>query len=79
MIGFLSSVVGEFLTGKGTLEQVGLITPNPSLAATISILAAGATFYSTWLTIFKADARRLDPKYDSRVKIPSKAQNLHAL
>ncbi len=63
MIGFLSSVIGEFLTGKGTLGQVGLVTPNPSLAATITIVATGATFYATWLTIFKADARKIDPMY----------------
>lgn len=63
MIGFLSAVVGEFLTGKGALGQVGFITPNPTLAAVISVLAGGATFYATWLTIFKANIGRLDERY----------------
>ncbi len=62
MIGFLSSVIGEFLTGKGTLGQVGFITPNPALCGVISVLAASATFYATWLTIFKANIGRLDDR-----------------
>ncbi len=30
MAGFLTSVIEEFITGKGTLQQIGLLTPQPS-------------------------------------------------
>lgn len=59
MGGFISSVVGEFLTGKGTLQQVGLITPSLPLFATILALAGGATTIASGRTILRATGKEM--------------------
>jgi hypothetical protein len=59
MIGFLSSCVGEFLTGKGTLQQVGLLTPNPLLLTFILVITGSLTVAAAFNTIYKAQKGKL--------------------
>jgi hypothetical protein len=54
MGGFISSIVVEATTGRGTLQQVGLITPSLPLLATILALAGGAVTFGSFSTIFRA-------------------------
>ena len=57
--GFVSSVVGEFLTGKGTLQQVGLLTPNPALLVFIIAAASGASVFGFGRTLARAQTRNM--------------------
>ncbi len=54
-LGFASSIVGEFITGKGTLAQLGLAdgTPSTPLLAALCLLIGGATLAGTASTIQK--------------------------
>ncbi|KAK9805502.1 hypothetical protein WJX72_001684 [[Myrmecia] bisecta] len=59
MMGFLCSCIGEFLTGRGTLQQIGLLTPNPLLLSGILLVTGGATVAATFNTIAKAQTGNL--------------------
>lgn len=59
MGGFISSVVVEFVTGRGTLQQVGLVTPSLPLFATILALAGGATTIASGRTILRATGKEM--------------------
>lgn len=61
MAGFLSSVIGEFLTGKGTLQQVGLLTPNPLLLTFIIALSTGASVFGFARTLSRAQTGNMSP------------------
>ena len=54
MGGFLSSLIMEGVTGKGTLQQVGLLTPNPLLLTFILAATSGVTVFGTGRTIARA-------------------------
>ena len=47
MAGFLTSCVEEIITGKGTLQQIGLFTPNPALFGFLLVFFGGLTAYAT--------------------------------
>ena len=59
MMGFLTSLVEEFWTGKGTLEQIGFTTPSQDLLVAICLLAGGATLIGTISTLSKATGGKL--------------------
>eukprot|EP00798_Chlamydomonas_sp_ICE-L_P018634 gene18634-25147_t len=50
MLGFASSLVGEFTSGKGALGQLGLETPSTEILVVLSVLAAGGTLVGTVIT-----------------------------
>ena len=54
MIGFLTSVVEEFITGRGTLQQIGLLTPSPTLVVFLCLLFGGATVFGFGRTLKRA-------------------------
>ena len=62
MMGFLTSLLEEFWTGKGTLQQIGFSTPSGDLFTAISLLAGGATLIGTISTLSKATGGKLSPK-----------------
>ncbi len=53
MMGFLTGMVEEAITGRGILGQIGFETPNGALFATIVGLATVATAFGTAQTIYK--------------------------
>ena len=53
----------EATTGRGTLQQVGLITPSLPLLATILALAGGAVTIGSFSTIFRATKSEMTAKY----------------
>lgn len=54
-IGFASSIVGEFVSGKGTLGQLGLTdgTPSTPVLAALCLLMGGATLVGSAITLKK--------------------------
>ena len=62
MMGFLTSILEEFWTGKGTLEQIGFTTPSQDLLVAICLLAGGATLIGTISTLSKATGGKLTLK-----------------
>lgn len=62
MMGFLTSLVEEFWTGKGTLQQIGFSTPSGDLFTAICLLAGGATLIGTISTLSKATGGKLSLK-----------------
>lgn len=63
MAGFLTSVIEEFITGKGTLQQIGLLTPNPALFTFLLAFFGGLTAYATARTIYRATNKEMTAKY----------------
>lgn len=47
MLGFAAGAGDEMVTGVPTLRQLGLITPNPDLFLTLSLLIGGVTLFAT--------------------------------
>lgn len=66
MAGFLSAIIGEFITGKGPLGQIGLITPSPPLLVTLSAALTSATFVALVQTLVKAQKGDLSPRDAAR-------------
>lgn len=62
MMGFLTSVLEEFWTGKGTLGQIGVGTPSQPLTTLLIVLAGGATLFATVQTLVKAQTGQLEPR-----------------
>ncbi len=62
MAGFLTSVIEEFITGKGTLQQIGLFTPNPALFGFLLFFFGGLTAYATARTIYRATNKEMTAK-----------------
>ena len=62
MAGFLTSVIEEFITGKGTLQQIGLFTPNPALFVFLLAFFGGLTAYATARTIYRATNKEMTAK-----------------
>ncbi|KAK9802691.1 hypothetical protein WJX73_007227 [Symbiochloris irregularis] len=54
MAGFVTSCVVEFQTGKGTLQQLGLYTPNDALFYTTLALSTGASVFAFGRTLSRA-------------------------
>ena len=57
--GFLTSVIEEFITGRGTLQQIGLLTPNPALCTTLLIVFGGLTAYNAARTLYRATNKQM--------------------
>ena len=55
-------MVEEFLTGRGTLQQIGFSTPNQSLLGAILLVFGGATLVGTVSTLTKATGGKLSLK-----------------
>jgi hypothetical protein len=66
MMGFLTSLLEEFWTGKGTLQQIGIATPSQPLTTLLIIVAGGATLAATVQTLVKAQTGKLEPRCDQR-------------
>ena len=62
MMGFLTSLLEEFWTGKGTLQQIGLSTPSQPITVLLVVLAGGATLFGTVNTLVKAQTGKLEPR-----------------
>lgn len=65
MIGFLTSIIQEVNTKKGTLGQVGFITPSPPLLYTIVGVSASAIFTSLAVTFYNATTGKMTARYAS--------------
>ena len=76
MAGFLTSVIEEFITGKGTLQQIGLLTPNPALFTFLLAFFGGLTAYATARTIYRATNKEMTAKYALISTISSPCQYL---
>ncbi|GIL48911.1 hypothetical protein Vafri_5322 [Volvox africanus] len=59
MIGFVSSIVVEFATGKGTLAQIGLPAPSTPLLAAMVVLFGGATVVGSVVTVQQLLGRKM--------------------
>lgn len=59
MMGFLTSVVEEFITGKGTLRQIGFETPSTPLFAFLLVFFGGLTAFASARTLYKATNKQL--------------------
>ena len=80
MLGFASSIVGEFATGKGALGQIGLETPSAPVFAILLAIFGGATVVASVATGKKALDNDMSNSEISRYKsfLVSKGL-LHAL
>lgn len=67
MMGFLTSIVEEFITGKGTLRQIGFETPSTPLFTFLLIFFGGLTAYFSARTLYKATNKQLTATYVSYV------------
>lgn len=68
MAGFTCAIVGEFITKKGPLGQIGLITPSPALLVTILAAATAATFTGIFVTIAKAQSGEMSARDAQRYR-----------
>ncbi|KAG2425563.1 hypothetical protein HXX76_013607 [Chlamydomonas incerta] len=68
MMGFVSSIVVEFATGKGTLAQVGLDAPSMPLLAVMCVVFGGATAAGTALTIQQLVSRKMSRSQAERYR-----------
>ena len=59
MMGFTTSIVEEVITKKGTLGQIGFITPSPPLFITISGAATVGTFVALAVTFYNASTGKM--------------------
>lgn len=59
MMGFLTSIIQEVNTKKGTLGQIGFITPSPALFYTIVGAATAATFTGLAVTFYNATTGKM--------------------
>lgn len=59
MMGFLTSMIEEVITKKGTLGQIGFVTPSPPLFVTISGAATVATFVALVVTFYEASTGKM--------------------
>ena len=57
--GFLTSVIEEFITGRGTLQQIGLLTPNPALCYTLLGVFGGLTAFNAVRTLYRATNKQM--------------------
>lgn len=68
MMGFVTSIVEEAVTGRGTLAQIGFDTPSGPLLATLIAVFGGATIVSTLMTIDKAQNGLMAPAQLNRFR-----------
>ena len=58
-MGFLTSVVEEFITGRGTLQQIGLLTPNPALYYFLLAAFGGLISFNAARTLYRATNKKM--------------------
>lgn len=51
MMGFVSSIVTEFVTGRGTLGQLGIDTPDQNVLIALCVIFGGATTWGAGTTL----------------------------
>eukprot|EP00195_Chlamydomonas_chlamydogama_P007869 CAMPEP_0202894880 /NCGR_PEP_ID=MMETSP1392-20130828/4179_1 /ASSEMBLY_ACC=CAM_ASM_000868 /TAXON_ID=225041 /ORGANISM="Chlamydomonas chlamydogama, Strain SAG 11-48b" /LENGTH=206 /DNA_ID=CAMNT_0049579699 /DNA_START=58 /DNA_END=675 /DNA_ORIENTATION=- len=68
MLGFVSSIVVEFTTGQGTLQQIGLPSPSGPLLAAMVVLFGGATLAGTVSTVQKVTQKKMSRREIDRYK-----------
>lgn len=68
MMGFFTSMVEEVITKKGTLGQIGFITPSPPLFVTISGAATVATFVGLAVTFYNANTGKMTARDANRYR-----------
>lgn len=73
MMGFLTSIIQEVNTKKGTLGQVGFITPSPPLLYTILGVSASAIFTSLAVTFYNASTGKMTARYSDTLALCSSA------
>lgn len=82
MMGFLVSIIEEGVTGRGTLQQIGLGTPDNTLLYVICGLAVGATLAGTASTLNKARNGKLSnrdlARYRSFLGMKNEAREIAA-
>lgn len=49
------------LAGRGTLQQIGLLTPSPTLVLTLTLLFSGATVFAFGRTLKRALTKDMSP------------------
>ncbi|DBA82995.1 TPA: hypothetical protein ACH3X1_006772 [Trebouxia sp. C0004] len=80
MMGFVTSIVEEAITKKGTLGQIGFITPSPPLFITISGAATVATFVALAVTFYNANTGKMTARDAQRYRgflgINKESQNI---
>lgn len=68
MMGFLTSLVEDFITGRGTLQQIGFDTPSNTLLATLLLLSGGAVLVGSASTLYKAVKGKMSPTDAARYR-----------
>lgn len=80
MMGFVCSIVEEFVTGRGTLGQLGLETPSVPLLVVLSVFFGGATVLGTVNTVNKLISKKMTrrevDRYKSFLGLSTKDENL---
>ena len=62
MMGFVSSIVVEAATGRGTLGQLGLYTPSSGLLTAMLVLFGGATVVGSVATVQSILTKKMSRK-----------------
>lgn len=66
MMGFTTSIIEEAITKKGTLGQIGFITPSPPLFIVISGAATVGTFVALAVTFYNASTGKMTARQVSK-------------
>ena len=53
--------------GRGTLQQIGLLTPSPTLVLTLTLLFSGATVFAFGRTLKRALTKDMSPTCATRI------------
>lgn len=67
MLGFLTGVTEEMITGHPILQQIGFTTPSPVLGAAVPSLLISATVAATFVTLFSAEQRDMRARTATRL------------
>ncbi|KAG1659571.1 hypothetical protein FOA52_011927 [Chlamydomonas sp. UWO 241] len=68
MLGFVASICVEFVTGRGTLQQIGLPAPSDPVLTAICVLAGGATLVGTVKTALRVSGKKMSKSEIGRYK-----------
>eukprot|EP00879_Flechtneria_rotunda_P002384 GHRR01002579.1.p1 GENE.GHRR01002579.1~~GHRR01002579.1.p1 ORF type:complete len:317 (+),score=118.88 GHRR01002579.1:1383-2333(+) len=68
MMGFVTSIVQEAITGQGTLQQIGLAAPSSEVFWLLCAVFGTATLIGTTDTVRKLISRRMTPQDIARYK-----------
>lgn len=62
MMGFLTSLIQEFMTGQGTLGQLGVYTPSTGLCVALCTLTGVATTAGIASTVIRLTGKKMTKK-----------------